>query len=170
MTGWATEVAAALINPICAERSAVSRAVTQFGPEIHIEAIAVANLNGASLYLRGGQQFLVAADGLGELTRRAGEHHAGPAPVTHGGHSAGAEHLAADVVPVGSLETGLGGADRTVVETHHYDGGVEQSRGGDDRVGDDRDLQDSAWRLEFFLQSTEDPSLLVPAEQITNSK
>lgn len=33
---------------ICAERSAVSRAVTQFGPEIHIEAIAVANLNGAS--------------------------------------------------------------------------------------------------------------------------
>ena len=33
---------------ICAERSAVSRAVSDFGPEIHIEAVAVANLNGAS--------------------------------------------------------------------------------------------------------------------------
>jgi cytidine deaminase len=32
---------------ICAERSAVVRAVSQFGPEIRIEAIAVANLNDA---------------------------------------------------------------------------------------------------------------------------
>ena len=31
---------------ICAERSALVRAVSQFGPEIHIEAVAVANLNG----------------------------------------------------------------------------------------------------------------------------
>jgi homotetrameric cytidine deaminase len=30
---------------ICAERSAVVRAVTQFGPEIRIEAVAIANLN-----------------------------------------------------------------------------------------------------------------------------
>ncbi|HUH64755.1 MAG TPA: cytidine deaminase [Terracidiphilus sp.] len=30
---------------ICAERSAVVRAVAQFGPEIHIEAVAIANLN-----------------------------------------------------------------------------------------------------------------------------
>ncbi len=30
---------------ICAERSAVARAVAQFGPEIRIEAVAVANLN-----------------------------------------------------------------------------------------------------------------------------
>jgi cytidine deaminase len=34
---------------LCAERSAVVRAVAQFGPEIRIEAVAVANLNdGAS--------------------------------------------------------------------------------------------------------------------------
>ena len=46
------------------------------------------------------------------------------------------------------------------------DHGVEQSRGADDQRGDDRDTQDRAWRLEFFLQSTEDPSLLVPAEQV----
>jgi homotetrameric cytidine deaminase len=32
---------------ICAERSAVARAVSQFGPEIRIEAVAVANLNDA---------------------------------------------------------------------------------------------------------------------------
>jgi homotetrameric cytidine deaminase len=32
---------------ICAERSAVARAVSQFGPEIRIEAFAVANLNDA---------------------------------------------------------------------------------------------------------------------------
>ena len=32
---------------ICAERSAVVRAVSQFGPEIRIEAVAVANLNDA---------------------------------------------------------------------------------------------------------------------------
>src|ERR1017187_10275031 len=32
---------------ICAERSAVVRAVCQFGPEIRIEAVAVANLNDA---------------------------------------------------------------------------------------------------------------------------
>jgi cytidine deaminase len=32
---------------ICAERSAVVRAVAQFGPEIRIEAVAVANLNAA---------------------------------------------------------------------------------------------------------------------------
>jgi homotetrameric cytidine deaminase len=32
---------------ICAERSAVARAVSQFGPEIRIEAAAVANLNHA---------------------------------------------------------------------------------------------------------------------------
>jgi homotetrameric cytidine deaminase len=30
---------------ICAERSAVARAVSQFGPEIRIEAVAIANLN-----------------------------------------------------------------------------------------------------------------------------
>jgi homotetrameric cytidine deaminase len=30
---------------ICAERSAVVRAVSQFGPEIRIEAVAIANLN-----------------------------------------------------------------------------------------------------------------------------
>lgn len=33
---------------ICAERSALVRAVAQFGPEIQIEAVAVANLNGAA--------------------------------------------------------------------------------------------------------------------------
>jgi cytidine deaminase len=33
---------------LCAERSAVVRAVAQFGPEIRIEALAVANLNAAS--------------------------------------------------------------------------------------------------------------------------
>ena len=33
---------------LCAERSAVVRAVAQFGPEIRIEAVAVANLMGAS--------------------------------------------------------------------------------------------------------------------------
>lgn len=31
---------------ICAERAAVTRAVSQFGPKIQIEAVAVANLNG----------------------------------------------------------------------------------------------------------------------------
>jgi cytidine deaminase len=33
---------------ICAERSALVSAVSQFGPEIRIEAVAVANLNGAA--------------------------------------------------------------------------------------------------------------------------
>jgi homotetrameric cytidine deaminase len=33
---------------ICAERSALVRAVSQFGPEIRIEAVAIANLNKAS--------------------------------------------------------------------------------------------------------------------------
>ncbi len=33
---------------ICAERSALVRAVSQIGPEIRIEAIAIANLNSAS--------------------------------------------------------------------------------------------------------------------------
>jgi len=33
---------------ICAERSAVTAAVAQFGPEIRIEAVAVANLNEAA--------------------------------------------------------------------------------------------------------------------------
>ena len=33
---------------ICAERSALVRAVTEFGPEIQIEAVAVANLNGGA--------------------------------------------------------------------------------------------------------------------------
>src|SRR5579863_1838874 len=33
---------------ICAERSALVRAVSEFGAEIRIEAIAVANLNGAA--------------------------------------------------------------------------------------------------------------------------
>ncbi len=32
---------------ICAERSALVRAVSQFGPEIRVQAVAVANLNGA---------------------------------------------------------------------------------------------------------------------------
>jgi homotetrameric cytidine deaminase len=32
---------------ICAERSALVRAVSQFGPEIRVHAVAVANLNGA---------------------------------------------------------------------------------------------------------------------------
>ncbi|MGA7340628.1 MAG: cytidine deaminase [Terracidiphilus sp.] len=32
---------------ICAERAALVRAVSQFGPEIRIAAVAVANLNGA---------------------------------------------------------------------------------------------------------------------------
>jgi homotetrameric cytidine deaminase len=32
---------------ICAERSALVRAVSQFGPEIRVEAVAVANLNQA---------------------------------------------------------------------------------------------------------------------------
>jgi cytidine deaminase len=32
---------------ICAERSALVRAVSQFGPETRIEAVAVANLNDA---------------------------------------------------------------------------------------------------------------------------
>ena len=32
---------------ICAERSALVRAVSQFGPEIRIEAVAIANLNSA---------------------------------------------------------------------------------------------------------------------------
>jgi cytidine deaminase len=33
---------------ICAERAALVRAVSEFGPEIHIEAVAVANLNDAA--------------------------------------------------------------------------------------------------------------------------
>lgn len=33
---------------ICAERSALVSAVSQFGPEVRIEAVAVANLNGAA--------------------------------------------------------------------------------------------------------------------------
>jgi homotetrameric cytidine deaminase len=33
---------------LCAERAAVARAVAQFGPEIRIEAVAVANLNDAA--------------------------------------------------------------------------------------------------------------------------
>ena len=33
---------------ICAERAALVRAVSQLGPEIRIEAVAVANLNGAA--------------------------------------------------------------------------------------------------------------------------
>jgi len=33
---------------LCAERSALVRAVSQYGPEIRIEAVAVANLNDAS--------------------------------------------------------------------------------------------------------------------------
>lgn len=33
---------------ICAERSALARAVSQFGPKIRIEAVAVANLNDAA--------------------------------------------------------------------------------------------------------------------------
>ena len=33
---------------ICAERAALVRAVAQFGPEIRIEALAIANLNGAA--------------------------------------------------------------------------------------------------------------------------
>ena len=32
---------------ICAERSALVRAVSQFGPEIRVEAVAIANLNAA---------------------------------------------------------------------------------------------------------------------------
>jgi cytidine deaminase len=37
---------ASLGMTICAERSALVRAVAQFGPKIRIEAVAVANLNG----------------------------------------------------------------------------------------------------------------------------
>ena len=33
---------------ICAERSALVRAISEFGPSIRIEAVAVANLNGAA--------------------------------------------------------------------------------------------------------------------------
>jgi homotetrameric cytidine deaminase len=33
---------------ICAERAALVRAVSQFGPEIRIEAVAIANLNGSA--------------------------------------------------------------------------------------------------------------------------
>src|SRR5271155_2500258 len=33
---------------ICAERSALVRAVSQFGPKIRVEAVAVANLNNAA--------------------------------------------------------------------------------------------------------------------------
>ena len=55
-----------------------------------------------------GQQLLVAADGLDQPAGRAGEHHAGAAAVAHGGHAAGAEHLAAHVVAVGGLEARLG--------------------------------------------------------------
>ena len=33
---------------ICAERSALVRAVSRFGPEVRIEAVAVANLNDAA--------------------------------------------------------------------------------------------------------------------------
>jgi homotetrameric cytidine deaminase len=33
---------------ICAERSALVRAVSQFGPEIRVEAVAIANLNAAA--------------------------------------------------------------------------------------------------------------------------
>jgi homotetrameric cytidine deaminase len=33
---------------ICAERAALVRAVSEFGPTIRVEAVAVANLNGAS--------------------------------------------------------------------------------------------------------------------------
>jgi len=34
---------------ICAERSALVRAVSQFGPEIRVEAVAIANLNDAPI-------------------------------------------------------------------------------------------------------------------------
>jgi cytidine deaminase len=33
---------------ICAERAALVRAVAEFGPEIRVEAVAIANLNGAA--------------------------------------------------------------------------------------------------------------------------
>ncbi len=33
---------------ICAERAALVRAVTQFGPEIQVDAVAIANLNGSA--------------------------------------------------------------------------------------------------------------------------
>jgi cytidine deaminase len=33
---------------LCAERSALVRAVSQFGPEIRVEAVAIANLNSAA--------------------------------------------------------------------------------------------------------------------------
>ncbi len=33
---------------ICAERSALVRAVAEFGPDIRVEAVAIANLNGAA--------------------------------------------------------------------------------------------------------------------------
>jgi len=33
---------------ICAERAAVTRAVTEFGPKVRIAAVAVANLNGSA--------------------------------------------------------------------------------------------------------------------------
>jgi cytidine deaminase len=33
---------------ICAERSALVRAVSQFGPDIRVEAVAIANLNSAA--------------------------------------------------------------------------------------------------------------------------
>lgn len=33
---------------ICAERSALAQAVSQFGPEIRVEAVAIANLNAAA--------------------------------------------------------------------------------------------------------------------------
>jgi SNF2 family DNA or RNA helicase len=36
----------------------------------------------------------------------------------------------------------------------------------DDPAGPDLSLPDTVWRLEFLLRSTEDPSLLVPAEQV----
>jgi len=58
------------------------------------------------------------------------------------------------------------GPEEQATEDVADDDGAQQSAGEGGPPGEEGDPHDPAWLLEFFLQSTEDPSLLVPAEQI----
>ncbi len=77
-----------------------------------------------------------------------------------GPEESGTGESGAGVQGVGEASAGEHLADRATRPDERLDSSDD---GVDDR-GDD--AADPAWRLEFFLQSTEDPSLLVPAEQI----
>ncbi len=59
--------------------------------------------------------------------------------------------------------------DQPAADDITFGRGTFDGEGPVDTVGlraDDSEKSDAAWRLDFFLQSTEDPSLLVPAEQV----